>query len=133
MKRRSENTLKVSKLPRLDQKSPSPFELLLRSPGYHFILEHICGYLKTNDLISCHQVSKGFHALLKKSKHWYIGQLYFIIRKSKICRWPKTPLHSKSNFEIEINDELTIKNFDYFQLSVFPFSRVKRGLPPEAS
>ena len=103
MKRRSENTLKVSKLPRLDQKSPSPFELLLRSPGYHFILEHICGYLKTNDLI------------------WYIGQLYFIIRKSKICRWPKTPLHSKSNFEIEINDELNDKKHRLFSTVCISF------------
>ena len=84
MKRRSENTSKqISKLPRLDERNPSPFVLFLGRPGYHFILEHICGYLNTNDLRSCHQVSKGFHALLKKSRQWYTGQLHFMRKSPK--------------------------------------------------
>ena len=127
MKRRSENTSKqISKLPRLDERSPSPFELLLGRPGYHFILEQICGYLNTNDLISCHQVSKGFHALLKKSKQWCIGQLHFIRKAPKTftehdkdCK-PK----NKKKEIIDVKFPEWLEVFNYFETKVQTSSEI---------
>ena len=119
MKRRSENTFKqISKLPRLDETSPSPFELLLGRPGYHFILEQICGYLNTNDLISCHQVSKGFHALLKKSKQWYIGQLHFMRKAPKTFTEYDKDGKPKKKEIIDVKFPEWLEVFNYFETKV---------------
>ena len=119
MKRRSENTSKqISKLPRLDERHPSPFELLLGRPGYHFILEQICGYLNTNDLISCHQVSKGFHALLKKSKQWYIGQLHFMRKAPKTFTEYDKDGKPKKQEIIDVKFPEWLEVFNYFETKV---------------
>ena len=84
MKRKQRNNLKpASKLQKLgdegvQEECESPFEMLLRNPGYHFIVEQICENLNSNDLAKCHRVSKRFHVYLNHNRQWWITQLRFI-------------------------------------------------------
>ena len=84
MKRKQRNNLKpASKLQKLgdegvQEECVSPFEMLLRNPGYHFIVEQICENLNSNDLAKCHRVSKRFHVYLNHNRQWWITQLRFI-------------------------------------------------------
>ena len=120
MKRKRRNSLKpISKLQKLQNGSKeeceSPFELLLRNPGYHFILEQICENLNSNDLAKCHRVSKRFHIYLNHNKQWWIAQLRFIRKSPKtFTDWSKEDKPKKLDTIEDKFPEWQVV-FDYFE------------------
>ena len=85
MKRKQHKTLKKkTKIPKVDKSdkegknNESPFESLLRNPGYNFIVNQICENLTLNDLAKCHRVSKSFRKILYHNQPWWIAQLRYI-------------------------------------------------------
>ena len=75
---------KTTKSPKMDtEETVSPFESLLKNPGYFVIVNQICENLDAPDLFNCHRVSKSFNDFLNQNKKCLISQLHFIRKAPK--------------------------------------------------
>ena len=125
---------KVPKLQMEEEREESPFELLLRNPGYNFIVNQICENLTLNDLAKCHRVSKRFREILYHNKPWWIEQLRFIKSTPKSFGEERgfieetfPQFHKVFNYFENTKDIYKLQEFVFFMKGFFKDKNVKES------